>query len=251
MPLLSTKTLALLTAVFILGNANAQAQSGGGGGRYAPAPRQAAPQQPMHSGSGTTGQPVPRSAALEGYCPVCLVNMQKWVVGRPEFLQDYDGHQYLFPGAKQRDMFRADPAKYAPVLGGNDVVEFSHSGRRLPGNVRLGATYEGRHYFFASDANKQAFSASPTQFANADLALGGKCVVCQVDKSHDVTGKPSIAAVYNGMRFYFPKESVRQTFLANPAHYASHTNQSNADGGSGHQPMMSQPAHQPAGSGSH
>ena len=51
--------------------------------------------------------------ALGGNCAVCLVEMQKEMPGNPEFTVVHDGLRYLFPSAKQRDMFVADPKKYA------------------------------------------------------------------------------------------------------------------------------------------
>ncbi|RJP33580.1 MAG: hypothetical protein C4547_12045 [Phycisphaerales bacterium] len=51
--------------------------------------------------------------ALGGNCAVCKVNMNKDVPGKAEYSVDYQGKRYLFPDAKLRDTFLADPAKYA------------------------------------------------------------------------------------------------------------------------------------------
>ena len=50
--------------------------------------------------------------ALDGYCPVCKVELGKDVKGKADFAVDYKGKRYLFPGKKQVDMFLADPTKY-------------------------------------------------------------------------------------------------------------------------------------------
>ena len=50
--------------------------------------------------------------ALNGYCSVCKIEMGKDVKGKADFAVDHDGLRYLFPGAKQRDMFLANPTKY-------------------------------------------------------------------------------------------------------------------------------------------
>ncbi len=50
--------------------------------------------------------------ALDGYCPVCKVELGKDVKGKWEIAVDYKGKRFLFPGNKQRDMFLADPNKY-------------------------------------------------------------------------------------------------------------------------------------------
>lgn len=50
--------------------------------------------------------------ALNGYCPVCKVEMGKDVKGKADFAADYKGKRYLFPGRKQLDMFLGNPTKY-------------------------------------------------------------------------------------------------------------------------------------------
>lgn len=50
---------------------------------------------------------------LGGKCAVCKVEMKKDVRGKDEFAVDYHGQRYLFPDAKTRDMFLANPSKYA------------------------------------------------------------------------------------------------------------------------------------------
>lgn len=50
--------------------------------------------------------------ALDGYCPVCKVEMGKDVKGKADMAVDYNGKRYLFPGRKQIDMFVANPTKY-------------------------------------------------------------------------------------------------------------------------------------------
>ena len=58
--------------------------------------------------------------ALGGKCAVCRVEMGKDVEGKSEFAEYYRGRRYLFPGPKQQQMFRQNPAKYAvPAPGVN------------------------------------------------------------------------------------------------------------------------------------
>lgn len=51
--------------------------------------------------------------ALNGYCPVCKIDLGKDVKGKPEFAVDYKGKRYLFPGRKQLEKFQTNPTKYA------------------------------------------------------------------------------------------------------------------------------------------
>jgi YHS domain-containing protein len=51
--------------------------------------------------------------AYGGKCVVCSIEMNKGVAGKPEIAAYHQGLRYLFPSAEQRDMFLANPAKYA------------------------------------------------------------------------------------------------------------------------------------------
>ncbi|MEO0531921.1 MAG: hypothetical protein AAF266_15305 [Planctomycetota bacterium] len=181
------------------------------------------------SGSGSRAMDV----ALDGYCAVCLTEKRDWVAGTAEYQVGFDGQSYRFPGTDQMAMFQADPTKYAPVLGGDDVVEYAKTGKRSDGKLAYGARHADRHYFFVSQANKDAFMAAPAQFANADVALGGACVVCQVDMRQQMAGNPQIAALHDGMRYFFVGAQQRDAFVANPAAYVSSVPSPNGSGNRG------------------
>ncbi len=51
--------------------------------------------------------------ALDGYCSVCKVEMGRDVKGKSDLAVDYNGKRYLFPGQKQLETFKSNPAKYA------------------------------------------------------------------------------------------------------------------------------------------
>ncbi|MEM6655663.1 MAG: hypothetical protein AAF596_07670, partial [Planctomycetota bacterium] len=161
-----TTSLAAGTAWAQSGGYRAPAGSGSGnaGSGHGPAaPTATAPQ---------TTAPV----ALRGFCPVCLVELKQWVRGNPEFASVVDGKAYYFPDAATKAKFDATPATYVPALGGDDVVTYARTGRRAPASLAYGVLHDGRPYFFASDANKRQFEASPAAFAMVDVALGGDCV---------------------------------------------------------------------------
>jgi YHS domain-containing protein len=179
---------------------------------------------PASFGQSGTRQPAAaqgkETLALRGYCPVCVVNMKKWVPGKPEYSVRYDGHVYRFPGAEQMEMFKADPAKYTPVLHGDCVVCLANMGQRVPGKLDFAQIHQGRVYLFPSEEQRQMFKADPAKYADADLALGGACAVCRVEMQQEVPGKPEFAVHHNGLRYLFPGEEQRKMFLANPAKYA-------------------------------
>jgi YHS domain-containing protein len=160
------------------------------------------------------------SPALDGYCPVCIIELKKWVLGKPEHQTEYDGKVYFFPGEKQRATFLADPAKYVPALGGDCTVCFVKFGKRVPGNVHHAAFHGKRLFLFPGDAQQQEFVANADKYANVDLAFGGNCAVCLVDLKKEAPGKPEIAVVHDGLRYLFPSDKQRREFLANPGKYA-------------------------------
>lgn len=56
--------------------------------------------------------------ALRGYDPVAYFTDGKPVKGSPEYKADYKGSSFAFASQAHRDLFVADPAKYAPQYGG-------------------------------------------------------------------------------------------------------------------------------------
>jgi YHS domain-containing protein len=167
------------------------------------------------------GDPLRNKVALEGYCPVCVVDAGKWVRGDALHQVTYDGQTYYFPSDEQRQMFLADPAKYVPALGGDCTVCYAKMQKRVPGNIRHAARHDGRLYLFPSDDEKRAFLANPAEFADADLALAGNCAVCKAMAGKTVPGKREIAAIHDGLRYLFPSDRERQAFQADPAKYAA------------------------------
>lgn len=157
---------------------------------------------------------------LDGYCPVCIIEMKKWEKGDPRFSTVYDGTTYHFPGEKQKAMFDANPEKYAPAAGGDCVVCKAEMGASMPGKVDFAALQAGRLFLFPSQKEKDVFLANPAKYAQADLAYGGNCAVCKVNYDHDNPGADEFATYYQGKRYLFPNEDLRQAFLADPMKYA-------------------------------
>ncbi|MXU66132.1 YHS domain-containing (seleno)protein [Oceanomicrobium pacificus] len=55
---------------------------------------------------------------IRGYDPVAYFTDGAPIKGDPQFTADWDGGTFLFASAANRDMFRADPARYVPQYGG-------------------------------------------------------------------------------------------------------------------------------------
>jgi thiol-disulfide isomerase/thioredoxin/YHS domain-containing protein len=107
---------------------------------------------------------------LDGYCPVCLVEKQKWILGNRLWGVIHRGRTYLFDSPEDRAKFFADPDRYAPVMSGQDVVYALESGRLVPGYRRHGVYFGNRVYLFADESSLQKFSQNPHHYAAQALA---------------------------------------------------------------------------------
>jgi len=60
----------------------------------------------------------PEDIAIKGYDPVAYFTEQKPVKGSDGFKYVWNGAKWRFATAEHRDLFKADPEKYAPRYGG-------------------------------------------------------------------------------------------------------------------------------------
>jgi YHS domain-containing protein len=60
----------------------------------------------------------PEGKAIRGYDPVAYFTEQKPVAGNSSFVYKYQGADWYFATADNRDAFRANPEKYLPQYGG-------------------------------------------------------------------------------------------------------------------------------------
>ena len=67
------------------------------------------------------GQPVnadSKGIAIKGYDTVAYFTMGKPVKGDEQFTNEWHGAKWLFSNVEHRDLFAANPEKYAPQYGG-------------------------------------------------------------------------------------------------------------------------------------
>jgi len=105
------------------------------------------------------------AVGLDGYCPVTLVEQEKWVKGDRKWGARHRGRLYLFvsPAAQQR--FLDSFEKYAPALSGYDPVKYSDQGALVEGKRAHGVFYRSQIYLFADEAGLQQFWADPERYA--------------------------------------------------------------------------------------
>lgn len=92
--------------------------------------------------------------AVSGYDVVAYHSLEQAPVGQPqpaaipgaqEFKADYNGATWLFASAANRDAFKADPEKYAPLYDGHCAYGISRGGK-VPANPNLWRIVDGKLY---------------------------------------------------------------------------------------------------------
>ena len=86
--------------------------------------------------------------AIEGYDPVAYFTEQKAVEGKESIALTSQGVTYHFATAADRDLFKANPAKYEPQYGGWCAYAMGANGEKVeidPGTFKL---LNGKLYLF-------------------------------------------------------------------------------------------------------
>lgn len=86
--------------------------------------------------------------AIQGYDPVTYFTQQKAVEGRKDITLSNDGVTYHFANTQDRDLFKANPAKYEPQYGGWCAFAMGDNGKKVavdPGTFKL---LNGKLYLF-------------------------------------------------------------------------------------------------------
>ncbi|MFN9978174.1 MAG: hypothetical protein ACK58T_50540, partial [Phycisphaerae bacterium] len=64
-----------------------------------------------------------KTVGLGGFSPVALIVEKVWQSGSDQFVASFEGVDYFFRSAEERDMFHNTPRVYIPQLHGLDPVE--------------------------------------------------------------------------------------------------------------------------------
>lgn len=107
--------------------------------------------------------------ALEGFCPVALCSEERWVSGNPAYCTMYQGHIFRFASLEAIATFARNPASYIPVAMGEDIVFMVDRNKRINGNRRFGAWFQGRVFLFSSQETLDAFAARPEFYTEIAL----------------------------------------------------------------------------------
>lgn len=182
--------------------------------------------------------------AIQGYDPVAYFTDNRPVMGSSQFTARFMGATYQFASVQHRDMFNADPEKYAPQYGG--YCGYAASINRLsPIDPSFWQIQDGRlilqHNQKAFDLFQQglaqnitradsnwpglvARNGSPVKVLvytdDAGVILSGYDATTYFTQPAPVMGVPEHAAVFDGATYWFVSEDNRRTFENDPAHYA-------------------------------
>ena len=108
--------------------------------------------------------------ALGGDCILCYANMNKRVAGTVHHAATRNGRLYLFPSAKEKSEYVANPSKYDNTdlaANGNCVVCQVEMGKAQPGSPEFTAVHNGLRYLFPSDKQRQMFLTNTTKYVGA------------------------------------------------------------------------------------
>jgi len=109
--------------------------------------------------------------ALNQYCPVAYVAMNKTIKGDEKFSSVHNGKKYYFMNEDAKKMFDADPSKYLPKYDGFCVTALA-MGKKLESDPEIFSVYKGATYLFSNKMAKEEFDKGPDMiFKNADKNL--------------------------------------------------------------------------------
>jgi YHS domain-containing protein len=98
----------------------------------------------------------PAPLAIQGYDPVAYFTLQRATPGVAQFGYDWDEHHWQFSSAHHRDLFMADPVRYAPQFANFCAVALAR-GEVLPANPEYWLISDGKLYLFGKSVGPDLF----------------------------------------------------------------------------------------------
>lgn len=86
--------------------------------------------------------------AIEGYDPVAYFTAGEAIEGKKDITASDAGVTYYFASTKNRDLFKADPAKYAPQYGGWCAYAMGANGEKVEVDPETFKVLNGKLYLF-------------------------------------------------------------------------------------------------------
>jgi hypothetical protein len=89
--------------------------------------------------------------AIKGYDPVAYFTDGKPTQGLPDIEYEWDDHRYRFPSEQHRELFKADPVRYAPQFGNFCAMALA-KGEVVVANPENWLINDGKLYVFGKSA---------------------------------------------------------------------------------------------------
>lgn len=86
--------------------------------------------------------------AISGYDAVAYLTQSKAVKGKKENSHVYEGITYYFSSTANRDLFKANPAKYEPQYGGWCAYAMGNDGTKVEVDPETFKIVDGKLYLF-------------------------------------------------------------------------------------------------------
>lgn len=103
--------------------------------------------------------------AMDGYCPVALLDREDWVRGDRRWGAHHRGQTYLFHSAAAQQRFLSDPDRFSPALAGFDPIVFVEQNRYEMGERAHGVRYKGQMFLFETEQNLKKFWSAPWKYS--------------------------------------------------------------------------------------
>jgi hypothetical protein len=94
--------------------------------------------------------------AIKGYDPVAYFTIGGPVRGLPKIEYEWDEHRYLFSRPEHRELFKADPVRYAPQFANLCAMALSR-GKIVEANPEYWLISEGKLYIFGPPGGPKLF----------------------------------------------------------------------------------------------
>jgi YHS domain-containing protein len=85
------------------------------------------------------------AVAIQGFDPVAYFTQSNSIRGTSKFVHDWNGMTWFFSSAEHRDMFIAEPEKYAPQFGGFCTMSVAY-GKTSRGGGDAWTMHNGKLY---------------------------------------------------------------------------------------------------------
>jgi hypothetical protein len=111
--------------------------------------------------------------AIKGYDPVAYFTQARATAGDARHEYSWDEQRWLFASAKNRELFKADPVRYAPQFANFCAVALAR-GEVLAANPEYWLISDGKLYLFGKAAGPELFRrdvAGSIDKANRNRAL--------------------------------------------------------------------------------